>query len=144
LLAQLVGGLNTLDGFSLTAPAISENSDTKGPLDLDNVDPAALDGGTTGFAKLPNSDGGFPGALSPRIKVCLSCASSTLSDGGTAVFFPTAERSAPRRSSFSTSPAAAGREDQLRGLDHHSTDRHQGPQGHRCSGVCLAAQARTA
>lgn len=81
---QLVLGLNTLDGFSLTAPIVSENSDTKGALDLDAIDPASLDGGTTGFVKLTQD----AGVLQPRVKVCLNCESSKLADGGSGVFFP--------------------------------------------------------
>ncbi len=81
---QLVLGLNTLDGFSLTAPIVTENSDTRGALDLDAIAPDSLDGGTTGFAKL-TPDGG---PLQPRVAVCLDCESSKLPDGGTGVFFP--------------------------------------------------------
>lgn len=81
---QLVLGLNTLDGFSLTAPIVSENSDTRGALDMDAIEAASLDGGTTGFAKL-TLDGG---PLQPRVQVCLNCESSKLADGGTGVFFP--------------------------------------------------------
>ena len=81
---QLVQGLNTLDGFSLTAPIVSENSDTRGALDLDKIDAVSLDGGTTGFVKLP----GGPGPLLPKVIACLNCASSKLADGGTGVFFP--------------------------------------------------------
>ncbi len=80
---QLVQGLNTLDGFSLTAMAVSENSDTRGAIDLDTIDPLSLDGGTTGFIKLQGA-----GPLQPKVRVCLGCASSKLADGGTGVFFP--------------------------------------------------------
>ncbi len=80
---QLVQGLNTLEGFSLTAMAVSENSDTRGALDQDKVDPASLDGGTTGFVKLTGA-----GPLQPNVSVCLDCASSKMADGGTGVFFP--------------------------------------------------------
>ncbi len=80
---QLVLGLNTLDGFSTTAPAISENSDALGALDEDNIDPLSLsDGGTAGFVKLA------AGGLTPTVKICLNCASSTLADGGSIVLFP--------------------------------------------------------
>ncbi len=77
---QLVQGLNTLDGFSLTAPAVSENSDTRGAIDLDKLDPVSLDGGTTGFVKLQGA-----GPLQPKVIACLDCASSKQADGGTSV-----------------------------------------------------------
>ncbi|MBS1150085.1 MAG: Lipase-like protein, partial [Myxococcaceae bacterium] len=80
---QLIMGLNTLDGFSLTAMAVSENSDVRGAIDLDQIDPLSMDGGTTGFAKLAAT-----GALQPVVAACLGCGSSKLADGGTGVFFP--------------------------------------------------------
>ncbi len=86
---QLVLGLNTLDGFSTTAMAISENSDGRGALDEDNIDPASFDGGTVGFVKLA------AGGLTPKVKVCLNCASSTTADGGSIVLFPDGGRLAP-------------------------------------------------
>ena len=87
---QLVQGLNTLDGFSLTAMAVSENSDTRGAIDLDMIDPASLDGGTTGFVKLQGA-----GPLKPKVIACFNCASTRLSDGGTGVFFPDGGSIAP-------------------------------------------------
>lgn len=72
---NLVAGLNTLDGFSLTAPIVSESSDSRGALDIANLDPATLDAGT-GFLKLA----GIGGA--PRVVACIDCASSLLPDGG--------------------------------------------------------------
>jgi hypothetical protein len=80
---QLVLGLNTLDGFSTTAMAVSENADGLGALDEDEIDPLSLsDGGTAGFVKLA------AGGLQPKVKICLNCNSSTRSDGGTIVLFP--------------------------------------------------------
>jgi pimeloyl-ACP methyl ester carboxylesterase len=71
----LVAGLNTLDGFSLTAPVVSESSDTLGALDIGMLDPNLLDAGT-GFVKVLG-----PGP-SPVVQACLNCASSTLPDAG--------------------------------------------------------------
>jgi hypothetical protein len=73
----LFAGLNTLDGFSTTAPIVSENAAALGPIDEGAIDPASLDGGV-GFAKL---DGAGP--LSPSVKACLNCTSSLGADGGT-------------------------------------------------------------
>lgn len=77
LLANLLGGLNTLDGFSTTAAAVSENSDTRGAIDLGAIDPATLDAGT-GFIKASNLATG----LQPRVTRCLNCASTLQADGG--------------------------------------------------------------
>jgi hypothetical protein len=74
---QLVQGLNTLDGFSLTAPIVSESSTTLGPIDLGELDPATLDGGTALF-QVPGSGPNGP----VNVAVCLSCASSPGADGG--------------------------------------------------------------
>jgi Bacterial virulence factor lipase N-terminal len=74
--AALFAGLNTLDGFSTTAPIVSENSDTKGAIDEGTLDANSLDGGV-GFAKLEGA-----GLLTPNVKVCLNCTSS--SGGATA------------------------------------------------------------
>ncbi|MBK7862304.1 MAG: hypothetical protein IPJ65_27595 [Archangiaceae bacterium] len=71
----LVTGLNTLDGFSLTAPIISESSDTRGALDIGAIDPASLDAGT-GFIKVAGA------GAQPRVRPCLDCASSLQADGG--------------------------------------------------------------
>ncbi|MHB8873345.1 MAG: hypothetical protein ACYC8T_06630 [Myxococcaceae bacterium] len=76
MMQALIGGLNTLDGFSLTAPLVSENSDSRGALDRGAIDPATLADGGTGFVKLT------PGGTTPEVKVCLDCASSLLPDGG--------------------------------------------------------------
>ncbi|NVJ21423.1 hypothetical protein HUW62_09355 [Myxococcus sp. AM011] len=74
---DLIKGLNTLDGWSTTAPIISENSVTRGVIDND----AKLDMNTVRlgrellFVKLT------PGGTTPKVKVCLNCASSTKRDG---------------------------------------------------------------
>ncbi|MBI3184322.1 MAG: hypothetical protein HYZ28_19485 [Myxococcales bacterium] len=73
---QLIGGLNTLDGFSTTAPSVSENSDALGATDVAALDAATL-AAATGFVKLT------PGGTPPKVKACLNCASSLLPDGGT-------------------------------------------------------------
>lgn len=73
---NLVLGLNTLDGFSLTAPIVSESSETRGALDVGELDAESLDAGT-GFIRL-----GPPAATPPRVRPCLDCASSLLPDGG--------------------------------------------------------------
>src|SRR5207302_7545972 len=67
---QLITGLNTLDGFSTTAPIVSENSDSKGAIDIGAIDPATLSDGGVGFVKLNPLTG-----LQPTIKPCISCAS---------------------------------------------------------------------
>ena len=74
-LAALIGGLNTLDGFSLTATAVSENSDTIGVID-GTLDVTATDGGI-GFRQLA-------GITTPAadVKICFNCTSSALADGG--------------------------------------------------------------
>lgn len=66
----LFQGLNTLDGFSTTAPIVSENDATRTALDEGNVDDTTLAMGT-GFRKL-----GGAGMLMPRVKTCLNCTSS--------------------------------------------------------------------
>lgn len=78
LVQALIGGLNTLNGFSLTAPIVSENSTLEGAFtDRANVDPSSLDGGWT---ILPLSGSGLP----PLVRACVNCASSTPTDGGVA------------------------------------------------------------
>jgi len=75
LQAQLLMGLNTLDGFSTSAPIVSENSDPLGALSGGLLDAASLDGGT-GVLNLS------PTGIPPKILPCLNCASSLLIDGG--------------------------------------------------------------
>lgn len=74
LLSALITGLNTLDGFSLTAPAVSENSPTLGATDLGEIDEATLAAGA-GLVALT------PGALQPQVNVCVDCTSSLAADG---------------------------------------------------------------
>jgi hypothetical protein len=68
---DLLNGLNTLDGFSTTAPIVSENSDTRGPIDTGSrLDANSLAAGTKFFNVAT-------GALVSTVKACLNCASST-------------------------------------------------------------------
>lgn len=68
---DLLNGLNTLDGFSTTAPIVSENSDTRGPIDTGSrLDANSVTAGTK-FYKLGT------GGTTPNVKACISCASST-------------------------------------------------------------------
>ena len=76
--AQLIGGLNTLDGFSTTAPIVSENSTLLAALDVGSIDAGSLGTGA-GLIKLEGvsttlADGGV---RLPSVRVCLNCASST-------------------------------------------------------------------
>jgi hypothetical protein len=74
---QLLGGLNTLDGFSTTSAIISENSDTKGVIDTGSrLDANSLVAGTK-FIKLT------PGGTAPNVKACIDCVSSKKADGST-------------------------------------------------------------
>jgi dienelactone hydrolase len=66
----LFAGLNTLNGFSTTAPIASENSETLTALDEGNIDDTTLAAGT-GFKKLAGA-----GPLMPKVKTCLNCTSS--------------------------------------------------------------------
>jgi len=82
LQAQLIGGLNTLDGFSTTAPIVSENSDPLPALSQGLLDPATITDGGTGVLSLN------PGGIQPQIRPCLTdipnanCLASNLPDGG--------------------------------------------------------------
>jgi dienelactone hydrolase len=75
LLQQIIAGLDTLDGFSTTAPIISENSDPVGVLDQGTLDPTTLAAGT-GFLPLTAV------SQAPKVVPCINCASSLLADGG--------------------------------------------------------------
>ncbi|QSQ22109.1 hypothetical protein JY651_44405 [Pyxidicoccus parkwayensis] len=72
-------GLNTLDGWSTTAPIVSENGAKTGVIDVG----AELDMNTVQlgksllFIKATNTDKG----TAPKVKVCLNCASSLKADG---------------------------------------------------------------
>ncbi|WP_224244924.1 hypothetical protein [Hyalangium gracile] len=62
---QLFTGLNTLDGFSTTAPIVSENSETRGPIDTGSkLDQAGFEAAAR-FFKLT------PGGTAPQVKACL-------------------------------------------------------------------------
>jgi hypothetical protein len=67
----LLTGLNTLDGFSTIGPYISENSAARGALDISELDPETLEGGT-GFIPLA------PGANPAQVTACLNCWSSEI------------------------------------------------------------------
>ncbi|MFL5347339.1 MAG: hypothetical protein ACJ8AT_21350 [Hyalangium sp.] len=73
---DLITKLNTLDGFSTTAPVVSETSDPRGVLDEGELDAGTLDAGV-GFFKVS------PGGDEPQVRICMGCASSPLGDGGT-------------------------------------------------------------
>ncbi|MCY1000215.1 hypothetical protein OWM54_24045 [Myxococcus sp. MISCRS1] len=77
---DLIKGLNTLDGWSTTAPIISENGPTRGIIEADlKVDPATVAlGKQVLFVKLT------PGGSQPKVKVCINCASSSKRDGSAA------------------------------------------------------------
>ncbi len=76
--AQLIGGLNTLDGFSTTAPIVSENSTLLAALDDGAIDAGSLGTGA-GLLKLEGASTTLPdgGVRLPSVRVCLNCASST-------------------------------------------------------------------
>jgi hypothetical protein len=81
-IVKLYAGLNTLDGFSTTAPIVSVfNADTVGSLsNQSKIDAGSLLPAGTGFVRL----GGAPAhpATAVAVKTCLDCASSPLPDGG--------------------------------------------------------------
>ncbi|MFP2910585.1 hypothetical protein ACLESD_37210 [Pyxidicoccus sp. 3LFB2] len=72
-------GLNTLDGWSTTAPIISENGATTGPIDLGSqLDPNTVKlGETLLFIKATNRTTG----TQPQVELCFNCASSRKADG---------------------------------------------------------------
>lgn len=73
-------GLNTLDGFSMLAPLVSENSDTAGALDQGMIDAKSLSPMNVGLAKLASK---APMAIqtTPKWTPCLNCTSSPKADG---------------------------------------------------------------
>ncbi len=83
LQVQLLTGLNTLDGFSTTAPIVSENSDPLPALSQGLLDPATITDGGTGVLNYLN-----PTGIQPQIRPCLTdipnanCLASNLPDGG--------------------------------------------------------------
>jgi dienelactone hydrolase len=75
----LITGLNTLDGWSTTAPIVSENGAATGAIDLGSeldINTVKL-GQTLLFIKTTNTDKG----TRPQVKACLNCASSLKPDG---------------------------------------------------------------
>ncbi|MCP3140018.1 hypothetical protein [Pyxidicoccus xibeiensis] len=76
---NLIRGLNSLDGWSTTAPIVSENGANLGPIDNGSLlDPnTVVMGATVQFVKLTNRDKG----TTPKVRVCLDCASSKRPDG---------------------------------------------------------------
>jgi dienelactone hydrolase len=77
----LIQGLNTLDGWSTTAPIVSENSPTRGAIDTGSrLDANTLKlGRNILFLKVTNPNA----PTQPKVKVCLNCASSLRADGTT-------------------------------------------------------------
>jgi hypothetical protein len=82
-IVQLYMGLNTLDGFSTTTPAVSVfNADNLGALNQGKIDAGSLGvAGATGILRLGGN--AAHAATVPSIAACLDCASSLLPDGGT-------------------------------------------------------------
>jgi len=82
-IVQLYTGLNTLDGFSTTAPLVSVfNADTLGPLNQGTIDGGSLATGA-GVALLRPPTNPVHPPTAPSVKACIDCASSLLPDGGT-------------------------------------------------------------
>ncbi|WP_171818376.1 hypothetical protein [Pyxidicoccus fallax] len=74
---QLIGGLNSLDGWSTTAPIISENSPSKGFIDAAfNHEDVKL-GDNVLFINLKNLQ------ARPNVRLCFNCMSSVAEDGTT-------------------------------------------------------------
>lgn len=72
----LYQGLNLLDGFSTSTAIVSENSDTRGAIDVGKLD-ASLLTASTRFLKV-TATGAVP---TGGVKVCLDCTSSLKADG---------------------------------------------------------------
>jgi hypothetical protein len=87
----LLAGLNTLDGFSTTAPIVSENSDTLGAIDVGRLDASLLTAASR-FVKV-TLKGAVP---QPNVDVCLDCATSKRSDGSTPTGNPSQLQFVPR------------------------------------------------
>src|SRR5215472_551291 len=82
-IVQLYTGLNTLDGFSTTAPLVSVfNADDFGALNQGKIDAGSLTPGASWGIRFLD---GTPGhaRTAPNVRACLDCASSLLPDGGT-------------------------------------------------------------
>jgi len=85
----LVAGLNTLDGFSTTAPILSENGIGTGPLLGGRVDASTLKFGSTGtinFVAAGPGSAALPTTLDglPKVHACLNCPGIVMTqpDGG--------------------------------------------------------------
>jgi hypothetical protein len=87
----LLEGLNTLDGFSTTAPIVSENSYTLGAIDVGRLDASLLTAATR-FVKV-TAKGAVP---QPGVEVCLNCATSKKADGSVATGNPSQLQFVPR------------------------------------------------
>jgi hypothetical protein len=74
---QLTTGLNSLDGWSTTAPIISENSPTRGFIDAPFDASRVKLGENVLFLKVSNQATG----IQPDVKLCFNCASSAKPDG---------------------------------------------------------------
>jgi hypothetical protein len=77
---QLVCGLNTLDGFSTSAPLVSENSDTASAVAQANIDPNSLTRGAVGLEVLV-SNAPAPEKTPVAWTPCLNCLSSPDANG---------------------------------------------------------------
>ena len=90
---DLVAGLNTLDGFSTTAPIISEFGDGTGPLVQGKVDSSTVVFGTTGTINLA-AVGAGKGALPTtpngvvRAHACLNCEPIVMTQDGGPILLP--------------------------------------------------------
>ncbi len=73
-------GLNTLDGFSTTAPPVSENSDTLGAVAQAEIDPKSLSTTSVGLVPVASQ---APKAeqTQPQFSPCLNCMSSADANG---------------------------------------------------------------
>jgi hypothetical protein len=74
---QLIAGLNQLDGFSTSAPIVSENGDTQGAIDLGRLD-ASLLPTSARFLRITPAGAAVP---QPNVDVCLDCMGSEKADG---------------------------------------------------------------
>jgi hypothetical protein len=86
-LTQLYQGLNTLDGFSLTAPIVSENGDGVGPLlqgKLSSIQFPVGAASPINFLQVPGSSSGADAGIPLKVVACVNCAgiTDTLPDGG--------------------------------------------------------------
>ncbi|MBZ4420472.1 hypothetical protein [Myxococcus sp. RHSTA-1-4] len=75
LVVQLTEGLNSLDGWSTTAPIISENSASRGFIDAQFNPASVVLGRDVLFFKVSNP------TEPQRVKLCFNCASSLRADG---------------------------------------------------------------